>query len=308
MRADTSGTKRLSNNGLRDVLHHLHEHTYPQVSNPPDCKKRASVALVIRLRPDASYWPCRSGTDSTPSSSFEDRLNGFFDQAWVQHADPEVLFIKRAARTGDRWTSHVALPGGKREPADSSDWATGARETLEEVGLDLNAGFCLPVGNLPERIVTTSWGKAHGIVADFLEMLPPHNALDLWTWPTFSPWDVRLVLWIMSYSFRMRKLRQIGVDQVHAPAAVEEGAEAIDAPKGKPPEVRPGEVGIGGLGAGQLYSKLKQSHERGRSSAVGIMLEGYYDLVRRAVFVALVLRVATGLAMSSLFIKRFRRH
>lgn len=152
------------------------------------------------------------------------------------------------------------------------------------------------------------WGLTLGIVADFLEMLPPHNALDLWTWPTFSPWDVRLVLWIMSYSFRMRKLRQIGVGQVHAPAAVEEGAEAIDAPKGKPPEVRPGEVGIGGLGAGQLYSKLKQSHERGRSSAVGIMLEGYYDLVRRAVFVALVLRVATGLAMSSLFIKRFRRH
>ena len=152
------------------------------------------------------------------------------------------------------------------------------------------------------------WGLTLGIIADFLEMLPPHNALDLWTWPTFSPWDVRLVLWIMSYSFRMRKLRQIGLGQVHASAAVEEETEAIDAPKGKAPEARPGEVGIGGLGAGQLYSKLKQSHERSRLSAVGIMLEGYYDLVRRAVFVALVLRVGTGLAISSIFITRFPRH
>ena len=164
MRADALGTTTLSkNDDLRDVLLHLHEHPYPEVSNPPDCKKRASVALVIRLRPDASCWPGLSEIESTPSTSFEERLNAFFNQAWVQHADPEVLFIKRAARAGDRWTSHVALPGGKREPSDDSDWATGARETVEEVGLDLSAGYCLPVGNLPERIVTTSWGKVTSV-------------------------------------------------------------------------------------------------------------------------------------------------
>ena len=155
------------------------------------------------------------------------------------------------------------------------------------------------------------WGLTLGIVADFLEMLPPHNALKLWTWPTFSPWDVRFVIWIMSYSFRMRKLREIGLDQDHAPAAVEEGLDAIDVPNGRAPETRPGEVGIGGLGAGQLYRKLKQSHTgsmpRSRSSAVGIMLEGYYDLVRRAVFVALALRISTGVAVTTLLVRRYRR-
>lgn len=165
MRADVPGTTALSNNGLREVLQHLHEQPYPEVTNPPDCKKRASVALVIRLRPDASSWPDRSEVEVRPSASFEDRLSAFFDRAWVQHADAEVLFIKRAARTGDRWTSHVALPGGKREPADDSDWATGARETLEEVGLDLNAACCLPIGKLPERIVTTSWGKVPSVTS-----------------------------------------------------------------------------------------------------------------------------------------------
>lgn len=163
MRADAPGTSTLINKDLRDVLQHLHEHPYPEVANPPDCKKRASVALVIRLRPDVSHWPDSSDFASTPSLSFEDRLKKFFNRAWVQHADPEVLFIKRAARTGDRWTSHVALPGGKREPTDESDWAAGTRETLEEVGLDLDAEYCLPVGNLPERIVTTSWGKVTSV-------------------------------------------------------------------------------------------------------------------------------------------------
>ena len=151
------------------------------------------------------------------------------------------------------------------------------------------------------------WGLTLGILADFLEMLPPHNALNLWTWPTFSPWDVRLIIWIMSYSFRMRKLRQIGVGQGHPPAAMEEGLDTIDVPKGNPSETSPGEVSIGGVGAGHLYGKLRHPHERSRSSAVGIMLEGYYDLVRRAVFLALALRISTGVALFILLVRRFRR-
>ncbi len=69
------------------------------------------------------------------------------------------MFIKRAAREGDRWTSHVALPGGKRDPEDEDDRATAVRETMEEIGLDLKGGGTLFVGKLPERIVSTSWGK-----------------------------------------------------------------------------------------------------------------------------------------------------
>ena len=70
-----------------------------------------------------------------------------------------MLFIKRAARKGDRWTSQVALPGGKREPQDADDRAASIRETLEETGLELKKDYCLEVGNLPERMLTTAWGK-----------------------------------------------------------------------------------------------------------------------------------------------------
>lgn len=77
-----------------------------------------------------------------------------FAEKWM----PEVLFIKRVNRKSDRWSGHVALPGGKRDPEDESDKATADRETFEEVGLDLtkDAHF---VGPLDQRLVRTSWGR-----------------------------------------------------------------------------------------------------------------------------------------------------
>jgi 8-oxo-dGTP pyrophosphatase MutT (NUDIX family) len=60
---------------------------------------------------------------------------------------------------GDRWTGHVAFPGGKRDPEDTDDRAVAIRETSEEVGLDLTTNDYIYIGNLPERVVTTSWGS-----------------------------------------------------------------------------------------------------------------------------------------------------
>lgn len=136
---------------LRSTLNHLAENPYPYVAGPKGCSKRASVALVLRVRPHYQHWPSES---SQPTS-----IDQYFQQDWAQHGDPEVLFIKRAARVGDRWTSHVALPGGKRDPEDEDDKAVGIRETSEEIGLDLTSPDALFVGNLPERVVSTSWGK-----------------------------------------------------------------------------------------------------------------------------------------------------
>lgn len=146
---------------LHSVLLDLLKHPYPHVPNPPNCRKRASVALVLRVRPTFGHWPDSDhALSSLPDdTTTEERLNSFFSQPWVEHGDPEVLFIKRASRVGDRWTGHVALPGGKRDPEDADDRAAAIRETSEEVGLDLTTEDYLYVGNLPERVVTTSWGS-----------------------------------------------------------------------------------------------------------------------------------------------------
>lgn len=52
---------------------------------------------------------------------------------------PEVLLIERARRQGDPWSGHMAFPGGRVSPHDTSPQAAAERETLEEVGLTLDS-------------------------------------------------------------------------------------------------------------------------------------------------------------------------
>jgi 8-oxo-dGTP pyrophosphatase MutT (NUDIX family) len=52
-------------------------------------------------------------------------------------AGVELLLIERATRDDDPWSGHMALPGGRRDPDDVDAVATAARETFEEVGVDL---------------------------------------------------------------------------------------------------------------------------------------------------------------------------
>jgi 8-oxo-dGTP pyrophosphatase MutT (NUDIX family) len=68
--------------------------------------------------------------------------------------DPDaVLLIRRAERVGDPWSGHMALPGGRQEPAEPNLLTTAVRETAEEVGLTLSlADF---IGTLDDVVPRT---------------------------------------------------------------------------------------------------------------------------------------------------------
>lgn len=51
--------------------------------------------------------------------------------------DLEIAFIQRAFNPEDRWSGHIAFPGGIKEDLDPSDLAAALRETKEEVGIEL---------------------------------------------------------------------------------------------------------------------------------------------------------------------------
>jgi 8-oxo-dGTP pyrophosphatase MutT (NUDIX family) len=144
------------NHHIHNLLLDLQSHPFPILPSPSTLPRRASVALILRFRPHYSF---PSSSISSPSAaSSKDKLDAFFSQEWVKHADPEVLFIKRAANKRDKWTGHVAFPGGRRDPEDADDYAAAVRETLEEVGLDL-AAYAVPAGNLSQAVITAAWGK-----------------------------------------------------------------------------------------------------------------------------------------------------
>lgn len=162
------------------------------------------------------------------------------------------------------------------------------------------------------------WGLTLGVVSDFLEHLPPHNALELWTYPTFTNWDVRFVMWAMSYRFRKRKAIEMStvVSSVADEGASNKrldngpiqdfpgiGSEAI----GPLYEDKPGEVGIAGLGVGGSWGRTGRAKMIARGAAVNSLLEGYYPLVRKAVATALLGRIGAT-ALVALLVWRKVQH
>ncbi len=99
-----------------------------------DALLHADVArMVARLH-------ARTASDAVPSP--ESRMAAVAAVLRVVE-EPELLFIKRAELERDPWSGHVAFPGGRVEPSDTSLEATATRETFEELALDLRRGRVL---------------------------------------------------------------------------------------------------------------------------------------------------------------------
>ena len=58
----------------------------------------------------------------------------------LKQSDPgySLLFIKRPDNDRDPFSGHMAFPGGRMELDDNSKLDTAVRETLEEVGININ--------------------------------------------------------------------------------------------------------------------------------------------------------------------------
>lgn len=121
----------------------------------------ASQAASASQRVSSSSADARAdGSKSTGTApNVPQTLDTFFDLSWVKRGTPELLYIKRSARQGDKWSAHVAFPGGRREEGDENGLYTAMRETWEEVGLDLAESEFLSIGQLDDREITTSLGK-----------------------------------------------------------------------------------------------------------------------------------------------------
>ena len=78
----------------------------------------------------------------------------------------QLFFIRRAEHPNDPWSGHIAFPGGRRDPGDTTLLATAMRETLEEVGIDLARAELL--GRLPDVPSFSRSKRANLIVTPFV--------------------------------------------------------------------------------------------------------------------------------------------
>jgi 8-oxo-dGTP pyrophosphatase MutT (NUDIX family) len=99
----------------------------------------------------------------------------------------DLLLIKRAEKAGDPWSGHMALPGGRREPADAGLLETALRETAEETAIEVGPGAVL--GALDE-LRPGSRRRFSIMVAPFVAAVPPG------TRAIPSPAEVEAALWI----------------------------------------------------------------------------------------------------------------
>ncbi|TQS34718.1 hypothetical protein Golomagni_04888 [Golovinomyces magnicellulatus] len=432
MTRDQESSQKSLINSLCETLISISQNPYQHIENPVRCSKRASVALIIRTRPSFNHWPEDELHQSDSTLRFD--VKTFFTLPWVQNGDPEIAFIKRAAREGDRWTNHIALPGGKRDPEDLDDKDVAIRETAEEIGLDLSSSDALYIGNLPDRLVQTAWGtfpimvlcpfvflwtratvpplklqpgevaSVHwvplrtllspssrtynyvhisdrfvqkggflsrtilrctlglmqfsairllpseslycsstkeffpkenltesehktsiitriieqsstkrndsfsrnepillwgltlGILVDFLNQLPPHNAIELWTYPTFTNYDARLIISILTMSLKRRNKSLLRTESTSTDHST------IDAEIEKVP------IKDFSFSTAQTSDQINilQKHKlKNQSDAVGVMLNGYYEKVRRGAIIAISLRTIGVLSIMFIILRKY---
>ncbi|GES82818.1 nudix family hydrolase [Rhizophagus clarus] len=159
---------------LKILISNLENILHCEIKSPPYQPRRASVAIIIRIRPknlsqDDDYNNKFDSAESSTNKSLQiegtdneqkSKLEDFWKLPWVKDGEPEILYVKRALRQGDRWSGQIAFPGGKRDSNDFDDLDTAERETFEEVGLDLgNRELFIYAGALDEREITSTFGK-----------------------------------------------------------------------------------------------------------------------------------------------------
>jgi hypothetical protein len=139
------------------------------------------------------------------------------------------------------------------------------------------------------------WGLTLGILADFLDMLPPHNAIQLWKYPTFTAPDLRLIVALLTYHLRKENaLQMTRTPRRPSQTALDAQTAAVAVIEGDKSEHDPIVSGIGTSAFGRFLSSSSATRRRNTTHAVGIMLNGYYNRLRMAMYVFALWRLAAG--------------
>lgn len=137
------------------------------------------------------------------------------------------------------------------------------------------------------------WGLTYGILANFLGLMPSDDQTKMWDWPTLSSWDVRLVIWLTTYKFRAGKMKKL-TNPASAAGEIKE------------PEAGASLDSIDNSTFTASDSTRVQPKRPTSLDTVGEMLDGYFERLRIAIWIALALRISASTLTALLLFRRYR--
>jgi len=132
------------------------------------------------------------------------------------------------------------------------------------------------------------WGLTCGVVADLLEGIDPVATASLWSWPTFSHWDIRLVVWLLTYRYRAQRARDL--------QKASNGSKAGQSD----------ESTVASVDGSTVASSATRPESTGAGLAGAHLLDAYFERMRTAVIVAFGLRFGAGFLAVLWLIRKYR--
>lgn len=158
--------------------------------------------------------------------------------------------------------------------------------------------------NLAHQQPLLLWGLTLGVLADFLDMLPPYNAVALWVYPTFTVPDLRFLVWVFTRNLRKSNAGDLSSGTWPSNTAADSQTQAVTVTADEPTrlvnqqhdEREKNTVGISGLGVGSRTN-----------DALSRLLVGYYDRINVALAVFFAYRIASGTAAAVWLYRLWKR-
>ena len=130
------------------------------------------------------------------------------------------------------------------------------------------------------------WGLTLGMLADFLDILDAPMTSKLWKWPTFQHWDLRFVCWLFTRTLRNTRTRRLAtlsnnVGRGQGVASIDASSYTIRGPSGR--------------------------IDDRANIAAGHLLDDYFEQMKRALTVAVGIRLSVSVIAMAIAVQRFLR-
>ena len=230
----------------------------------------------------SAYW-VPLGNIVSPSLKREVRCD--VSDRFTQQRIPLVKMMLRAT------FGQLVFGAVKLKPTESIYSDSASESALEGQAATYLGSFKTLLGNRNQSDADDQplllWGLTLAIMADVLEIIDRPATSKLWNWPTFSPWDMRAVIWLLNHKFQSRKIQELTASN-------------------EPNHRESDDIQLGGLDNTTYSTSIKRPGKGSEAGVAGMtLLADYSQRLRQAAIVALCLRFFIGATFSAFLIRRY---